>query len=221
MIDLDIHAEMSRRTLLKVAGGTILGGGAVATGVYYTSQRALAASGLTAEDVSVESANGQLDELTIAPTITVQWENYPSVSRVAVRFRADGPQNNGTVIDWTDQSVSRRRGRGRGGQSSGDMDFDLETAHMLSKHDGPLDASSFNAEGGQEAQNDVTVMLDVRLFDGEGNTIEQRTPILEVTYTVRVTNLESEIAVSGRLNTGAECISTDNSVLSDFECLVK
>jgi hypothetical protein len=91
---------------------------------------------------------------------------------------------------------------------------------MLSKNDGPLDGSAFSAEEGEEATNDVTVMMDVRLVDGDGNTIEQQTPILEVTYTVRVTNLASEISVSGKLNTGAECITIEETVLGDLRCLL-
>lgn len=202
----DTRGEISRRTLLKLAAGTTVAGGAAAAGVYYTSQPAVAAEGLTAEDVSVESANGELQSLTIAPTISVQWENYSDVSEVDVKFRADGPQSNGTIIGWTDRDVSRGRGRGQGGQSSGEIEFDLDTANMLSKNGGPLDASSFRPEEGEEEESEVTVSLDLRLLDDEGNTIESQTPILAVTYAVRVTNLTSEVTVTGELNTGAEWI---------------
>lgn len=207
---------MSRRTLLKLAGGATAAGGAVAAGVYLTSEPSVAASGLNAEDVSIEAADGELQELTIAPTITVEWENYPSVHEIALKFRANGPQSNGTVINWTNQEVSS--GRGRGGQSSGELEFDLETTHMLSKNNGPLDASSFQPDEGEEKESEVTVALDLRLLDDEGNSLETKTPILEVTYTVRVTHLEGEISVSGRLNTGAECISTDDSIWDDLKC---
>jgi hypothetical protein len=208
----DTRGEMDRRTLLKLAGGAAAGGGAVAAGIYYTSEPAIAASGLTAEDVSVESAEGELQELTIAPTVTVRWENYSGVQTVGVRFRTDGPQSNGTVTEWTQRDLDEAR-------TSGDFEFDMETANMLSRNDGPLDAGSFSAEEGEEATNDVTVMMDVRLVDGDGNTIEQQTPIMEVTYAVRVTNLESEISVSGKLNTGAECVTVEESVLDDLRCL--
>jgi hypothetical protein len=125
----------------------------------------------------------------------------------------NGPQSNGTVIEWTQQDLDET-------QTSGELQFDVETANMLSKNDGPLDGSAFSAEEGEEATNDVTVMMDVRLVDGDGNTIEQQTPILEVTYTVRVTNLASEISVSGKLNTGAECITIEETVLGDLRCLL-
>jgi hypothetical protein len=207
------RGEIDRRTLLKLAGGATVGGGAVAAGVYYTSEPAIAASGLTAEDVSVESAEGELQQLTIAPTVTVQWENYSGVQTVGVRFRADGPQSNGTVIEWTQQDLDEA-------QTSGEIEFDIETTNMLSRNDGPLDGSSFSAEEGEEATNDVTAMMDVRLVDGDGNTLEQQTSIMEVTYTVTVTNLESEISVSGKLNTGAECITVEDSVLDDLRCLL-
>jgi hypothetical protein len=209
----DTRAEIERRTLLKLAGGVLIGGGAAAAGVYYTTDPALAARGLTAEDVSVESADGVLQELTIAPTITVEWKNYPSVSTVALKFRADGPQSNGTVINWTPRDLDEP-------QSSGEIEFDLETTNMLSKNNEPLDASSFRAEEGEEAENDVTVAMDLRLTDDEGNTIEERTPILETTYTVRVTNLESEITVSGQLNTGADCVTVDEGIWSDIRCVL-
>lgn len=211
----DTRGTIDRRTLLKLAGGVTVGGGAVAAGVYYTSESAVAASGLTARDVSVESSEGELQELTTAPTVTVEWENYPRVSRVGVKFRADGPQSNGTVIEWTTQESS---GRGREGSSNGVVEFDLETAHMLSKNDGPLDSSSFSAEEAEEATNDVTVAMDVRLIGEDGDTIEEQTPIIEVTYTVRVTNLESKVSVSGKLNTGAECVAVDRSVWDKLRC---
>lgn len=209
----DTRGEVDRRTLLKLAGGAAAGGGAVAAGVYYTTEPAIAASGLTAEDVSVESAEGELQALTIAPTVTVQWENYSGVQSVGVRFRANSPQSNGTVIEWTQQDLDES-------QTSGEIQFDIETANMLSKNDGPLDGSAFSAEEGEEATNDVTVMMDVRLVDADGNTIVQQTPIIEVAYTIRVTNLESEISVSGELNTGAECITVEESVLDDLRCLL-
>lgn len=212
----ETRGTINRRTILKLAGGVTVGGGAVAAGIYYTSESAVAASGLTAQDVSVESSEGGLQELTTAPTVTVEWENYPPVSGVGVKFRADGPQSNGTVIEWTTRESS---GSGREGSSNGEVEFDLETAHMLSKNDGPLGGSSFSAEEGEEATNDVTVAMDVRLIDEDGDTIEEQTPIIEVTYTVRVTNLESEISVSGKLNTGAECVTVDRSVWDKLRCL--
>jgi hypothetical protein len=209
----DDRAELTRRTLLKVAGGTVVAGGAAALGVQYASGPAVAARGLGADDVSVTSADGELQELTIAPEVTVEWENYRDVRAVSLRFRADGPQSNGTVIDWTRRTLDSP-------QSSGEREFEFDTATMLSQNGGPLDASSFGAEEGETAENDVIVSMDLRLVDADENRVESRTPIAQTTYTVSVTGLESEVTVSGQLNTGAECVAVRGGLLEDIRCTV-
>lgn len=143
--------------------------------------------------------------------MTVEWENYRDVRAVSLRFRADGPEQDGTVVDWTQRTLDSPR-------SNGEHEFDA--AAMLSQNGGPLDASSFSAEEDETAENDVTVSMDLRLTDADENRVERRTPIAQTTYTVSVTGLESEVTVSGQLNTGAECVSVGGRLLEELRCTV-
>ncbi|MFB6102708.1 MAG: hypothetical protein ABEJ73_09095 [Haloplanus sp.] len=210
---MDEGALVDRRTVVKVAAGTLVGGGVVALGIRSASDPAVAASGLTARDASAKSADGEVQRLTIAPTVTIEWENYRGVSTVALRFRADGPQSNGTVIGWTERSLDTP-------QSNGEVQFDLDAANMLSQNGGPLDGSSFSADEGDAAESDVTVSMDLRFTDADGNTTETRTPLVQTTYTVQVTDLRSKVTVSGRLNTGVECVTVSESLVDELRCRV-
>ncbi|WP_415087789.1 hypothetical protein [Natronomonas sp.] len=177
------------------------------------SQPALAVEGLTAEDVTVDTVDGQLQRLTIAPTMTVAWSDYPAISEVELQFRAEGPQSNGTVIEWSNQSPDNAT-------SDGQVEFDFDPYPMLQKNGGPLDASSFEPAEGEERSAAVTVFVDLRLIDENGEVVEEGQPIKEVTYTVAVTYAEGQVTVSGKLNTAGECIKLDDSILEEFQCRV-
>lgn len=208
-------AELTRRTLLKLAAGVTVAGGAAALGVRRASEPAVATSGLTAEDVSVAAPEGEVRALTLAPTVTVRWEHFPPIKTVAVRFRADGPQSNGTALDWTEKQRDSPA-------SSGEMKFDVGKTPLLGKNGGPLDASSFHAKSeGRTTEKQVTVRMDVRLVDDNDDVVRELTPAAETTYAVRVTNRKSEVTVSGRLNTGAQCVRFNDfpeSLWRDVEC---
>lgn len=211
----DERAEVSRRTLLKLGGGVVVAGGAAALLIEYSTEPAIATSGLTAEDVQIAAAEGRVQQLTLAPTVTVEWENFPPIQTVRVRFRANGPQSNGTAIDWT---ASDRDSAA----ASGTAEFDIDEANLLGKNDGPLDASSFRAtQEGKTVQSEVTVSMDVQLVDSNDNTVEQLTPAAQTTYAIEVTNQRSEVTVSGQLNTGGQCIRLNDfpeALWEDAEC---
>jgi len=67
----------TRRTILKTAAGAGAVAGAGVGGILLTTsdEPVLAASGLTADDVTIENNDGSVSKLTVNPELTIEWAN--------------------------------------------------------------------------------------------------------------------------------------------------
>ena len=159
------------------------------------TQSALAVEGLTADDIHIEAVDREVEELTIAPTITLAWADYPAIDDTEVRFRADGPGRADTVIDWRNQSPDNTA-------TDGTVEFDCEMCPLLEKNGGPLKTKPFEPDPGEKTETNVTILLDLQIYCEDGECVEEQIPAQTVTYTVVVNHVEGEVTVSGDLNTG-------------------
>ncbi|MDL0125607.1 twin-arginine translocation signal domain-containing protein [Halobacterium salinarum] len=188
--------DTSRRTLLKRAGGgaaTLL---AIGGGMTYLSEPSVAATGLTADDVSVTSSNGTLTTLEIEPSITVSWSNQnTNVATVKVTWYVKTSSTSETTVGQTPYSLSVSNP-----SQDGSISKQMGPISLLSNNGGALSASNFAAgtDGGTKT-TDVTISMDATLQDSNGNQLANTTDLLgPTTFAVSVTNESTESAsVSG------------------------
>ncbi|MDL0137992.1 hypothetical protein PNP85_00485 [Halobacterium salinarum] len=194
--------DLSRRTLLKRAGAgtaTLL---AVGSGVTYLTEPSVAASGLTASDVSVTSSNGTLTTLEIEPSITVSWSNQnATVATVKVTWYVKTASTSETTVGTTPYSFSVSDP-----SQDGSISTQMGPISLLSNNGGALSASNFAAEtDGGTKTTDVTISMDATLQDTNGNQLANTTDLLgPTTFAVSVTNEATEpasVSGSGTANT--------------------
>jgi len=190
--------EVDRRDLVKGGAGALtalVAGGGI---IQISSSPALAATGLTAQDVSVSSSDGELDTLTISPDITVSWSNRSSaVETVEVTWYVSTPFKSETSVGSTPNTydVSDPSKDGSINQTMGPINF-------LSNNGGPLTGSNFDASDGNTTTTDVTISMDAKIKDSGDNTLATKTDILgPKTFTVQVSNTTSTTSASGTANT--------------------
>lgn len=192
-------ADINRRDALK-GGGSAVAALLAATGlVTVSSRRVFAATGLTANDVSVSTTDGDLNTLTIAPDITVSWSGQPSaVSTVEVTWYVKTSSTSETTVGSTPYSYTVSDP-----SKSGSISRTQSTINLLSGNGGALSGSNFDAStDGASTTTDVTISMDSKLKDSGDNIIAQKTDILgPKTYSVTVTNEGSSTSASGTANT--------------------
>ncbi|GAB3411367.1 hypothetical protein GCM10027435_02890 [Haloparvum alkalitolerans] len=180
----------------KVTGGglvALLAGGGIVT----LTQPSLAADGtLDAADVSVSSTDGQLDSLTITPSITVDWANQDAaVATVEVTWHTSGPNTSKSTVGNTPYAFTPSSS-----STDGSLTRDMGEINLLNT----LDASAFSADtDGNTTTSSVELWLDVTLKDSGDNILDQQDDILNTTFQVSVTNTEASasLSASGTANT--------------------
>lgn len=195
--------EFTRRDAIRAGGGSTLGLLAGGAWIAYSSGSAVAATGLTANDVTVDSADGSLTTLTIAPSITVSWDGQDSeVDEIKATWSVGTSYTDETTVGNTPYSISVSNPG-----TSGSVDHTFPTISLLSNNGGALTESNFDATtDGGSTTTDVTLSMDVVLKDSGDNTIASQTDILgPKTYAVTVNNesstVEPIIDSSGTANT--------------------
>ena len=192
----DANGSASRRTVLKAAVGAGAVAGAGAGGVLLTTRNepVVAASGITASDVSIESNDGTVSELTISPEPTVEWANLEeSVEKVTVSYSAGlSNEPTGRVATQYDASMSAK---------SGSVTFPPGGPWELIAKSSELSSSDFRdtREDGTAKKSDVDLDCIAYCYPDEGATIAVARA--GVTFTVSVNNLEGTMTVSGPANT--------------------
>lgn len=180
----DIAGGTTRRGLIKGALVATAGAGTALGAASLTSNRASAqVGGLTAEDVSVSGADGELASLTIAPEVTVEWDSFPDpVAELSIRIAASVPSasSSGEVAEHTATDVS-----GTGGSYS----------HGFGEQDllGLFDAATFADETADDAPSETGVDLSagVEFYDADGNRVGPA-PVDLLSFQVSVTNTGAE-----------------------------
>jgi hypothetical protein len=176
--------EITRRNAVRTgagAGATLLVSGGM---LIRSTESAIAASGLTAGDVSVSSDDGSLTTLTITPNITVSWDGQDSqVTEIQATWKVMTSGTSETTIRQTPYSISVSSET-----TSGSIDHTFPEISLLSNNGGALSASNFFATtDGDSKSTNVTLSMDVVLKDSGGNTVDSATDVLGPTeYTVTV-----------------------------------
>ncbi len=185
--------RLRRRAVLGGAVGTLAVAGAGIGGLFLSTEQASAqVSGITADDVSVESGDGELETLTIAPTIDVQWNNFPDpVATIKVGAGAALAGNNPQPLGNKVVSVADPA-------PSGSMTVDLNAMSLLDQID-PQEFEDTTVDG-VPAETDVVVSVGVIFFDSSEKRYDM-VPQDQTTFTVSVNHLESTATVGGSMNT--------------------
>jgi len=190
--------ELSRRDVIRAGAGAA---GVLVAGAGFTlyASEEVAAAGLSADDVTVSSNDGELTTLTITPDVTVSWDGQESaVAEVHATWYVKTSSTSETTVGSTPYSISVSDP-----SKSGSVSHTFPEISLLSKNGGALTASNFTATtDGESTNTDVTLSMDVTLKDSGGNTIAAVTDVLgPKTYTVTVTNSTSSVSASGTANT--------------------
>lgn len=151
---------VSRRTLLSALCTTIAG----ATLVRTASRPAVAGS-LTADDVFLESSNGRIDAVTVAPTLSVAWTGLGDVPRaIAGTVFVDSTELGGGPYRLSTDVQSLPA---EAQAATGSTTYNLPTYTLT---DSPYGTGDFNAgtQNGNVNQTPVTVWVEVSLLDAVG-----------------------------------------------------
>lgn len=164
----------------------------------FGSQPAFAV-GVTADDISISTSDGNVTSVTVAPNLTHSWSNLDT-----------GVQTVRTNIDFSDDGSSWT-GWGRADKACvGDIDFDCgaTTATVNQNIFTPIDVagdtpvfslSDFNASDGETTTTTVYVRFTIELLDDSENVIKQKEVVKS--FDVSVTNKEGTFSVTGVVNT--------------------
>jgi len=190
------NGSARRRTVLKAAVGAGAVAGAGAGGVLLTTRNepVVAASGITASDVSIENNEGTVSQLTISPEPIVEWANLEKpVDTVIMEYGAG-------LSGETTEFVGEHYGGGNQ-EKDGSVAFPPGGPWDLIAESSELSSSDFEdtTEDGTEEITDVDLRYRAMLFDAEGGVITQVAGT--VTFAVSVNNLEGTATVSGPANT--------------------
>ena len=193
------NGSASRRTVLKAAVGAGAVAGAGAGGILLTTRNepVVAASGVTASDVSIESNDGTISELTISPEPTVEWENLEeAVGAVDVDYQAGLSGESLGYVRIHRETTSPAK--------SGSVTFPPGGPWDLIEESSELSSSDFedtNEEDGVPEETDVDLRYSAYLLDETGSGNPVATVRDTVTFTVSVNNLEGTATVNGPANT--------------------
>ena len=164
------------------------------------TQPAFAVS-VSASDINISTADGNLTSVTITPNMTYSWNNVDSgvyEIKTDVEVSNDGSTWYTSVTDTYDCSFFEC------GAQSTTVNNDITTLDIAGSDFGQTSAfslSDFNASDGQTKTTTVYVRLTARLLDENGAMIE--TTQVEKSFDVTVTNKEGTLSLSGELNTSA------------------
>ena len=195
--------RLTRRKAIRAGGGSAVALIAAGGLLTHSSESAVAATGLTANEVSVSSADGDLTTLTIAPDITVSWDAQgTAVAAIKATWKVKTSSTDEATVGSTPYTISVSSP-----DTTGSVDHTFSEISLLSNNGGALDGSNFDAttDGGSNT-TDVTLSMDVTLKDSGSNTITSQTDILgPKSYAVTVNNTTSSVnpsvSSSGTANT--------------------
>lgn len=169
----------------------------VAAGVFFASVPALALTGFTANNVSVDTDDGELSELTIAPSGTVSWSGLDSEAKnlhILINVH-----NDTTNVYAADQIIAVNG-------TTNSVDFAFDQINLLDEADtntltgaNYFETDQFSAADGTSKETTLDVQVGVYIHDSDG-VIENITEW--TSFVVTVTNNEGVLTASGTVNTG-------------------
>lgn len=199
-------AKKSRRKFLKyVTGGVTV----VATGTFafLMSTKPVLAATFVADSVSIDSASGDISDVTISPSVTLDWGNLNTTPTTAdmsfaVESSDAGANQLETLLQRTDLAIPTDQQNPTGKATFSTADGQFAQTSILS-HSG-IESADFadGTEGDGAKVTTVGVELSSQLNDSAGSQIVSNT--LTTDFAVSVTNLASGMTTSGTAGTGVE-----------------
>ncbi|RLM94817.1 hypothetical protein D3D02_02210 [Halobellus sp. Atlit-38R] len=188
--DSNSGSERGHLTLVAFVAVTVVFG---SLGMAFMSAPASASTSFTANDVSATTANGKLNELTVAPNGTVSYsglEQEPSGVTVTVEVKG------GSASDWKEISSKSHSATGL----SGEVSYDFSETRLL--QDTSMKPSDFRATDGSSGSTDVQIRVTAVVEDAGPNGDDVTTTSTN-TFAVTVENKKAGAGVGGKANTGA------------------
>lgn len=202
-------ATPSRRTVLKSLAAIVGAGGTVVGGSYLAAQPSVAVETedvLDAADVAIERNDGELDAVTVAPELAVEWADFGGgLDRIGITLAAalDGQSGYDLLFDGT----TEEEGLTADGDSLGAVDGALALAFDRVDITAVGDAVTTSDFGRDLDPGEVvttTVELTLRVDVVGSQNAETETAFETVTFDVVLRNPEGEATASGTANTDAE-----------------
>lgn len=193
---------LSRRRLVTLAGGVLAIG---ATATFGTDPAAASATAeFEAADVTIETNEGTVEYVSIAPEIDVEWSNFSDgVEQMVIELDAIADGESDSIYDETiEQDLAVEDGSGSGdsfAEIHGTITYDFDELDITDEGDS-IDEATFD-EGGIDSGETVTTDVTLALFvevTGETETVAVDT---EAVFEVELSNPDGEITVTGTANT--------------------
>ncbi|MDQ2053665.1 hypothetical protein [Halobellus sp. H-GB7] len=188
--DSNSGSERSHLALVAFVAVTVVFG---SVGMLFMSAPASASTSFTANDVSATTANGKLNELTVAPNGTVSYsglEQEPSGVTVTVEVKG------GSASDWKEISSKSHSATGL----SGEVSYDFSETRLL--QDTSMKPSDFRATDGNSGSTDVQIRVTAVVEDAGPNGDDVTTTSTN-SFAVTVENTKAGAGVGGKANAGA------------------
>lgn len=193
----------SRRRVLAY----LFGGASTATiGGYWLLTRAepVLAATLVADNVAIETANGRISDVSISPSLTLNWENLNSnADTVDITFSVSSKQAQANAFEQILTRIGleippdQKNSTGTASYSTAAGDFAESSVLAHSK----IEAADFEdtTENDSPKITTVTVQVEVAIKNAQGTTLATTSATDE--FTVSVNNLSGTLSVSGNAGT--------------------
>ncbi|WP_158057767.1 hypothetical protein [Halorussus halophilus] len=180
----------NRRKVLGALAGVAVGG-ASAT-LFTRSAGATVETEFTADDLAVETADGTVRGLTVAPAGSIAWDGLEEPARsVSLTLHAK------LDADFKFHRLATRTLTARG--LHGETAYDFGTQHLL-RTDG-FEAPDFEAPDGETRTRHVRLRLSYEVFAGDDRT-SLASGYADTAFSVTVENIAQNGDVSGEANSG-------------------
>jgi hypothetical protein len=199
----------SRRAVLKSFAAVTGAGGAIATGSYVASQPSVAVETedvLEASDVRIERNGGELDAVTVAPELAVEWSDFGGgLDRIGITLSAaiDGDAGYDLLFDGTTAAAGVTAEGGSLDAVDGGVSLAFDRVDITSVGDAVTEAD-FGTGLAPGKVVTTTVELTLRVDVVGTQDAETETAFETVTFDVTLRNPEGEATASGTANTDAE-----------------
>lgn len=193
----------SRRRVLAY----LFGGASTATiGGYWLLTRAepVLAATLVADNVAIETANGQISDISISPSLTLNWENLNSnADTVDITFSASSKQAQANSFEHILTRIGlnipadQKKPVGTASYSTAAGDFAESSVLAHSK----IEAADFEdtTENESPVITTVTIQVEVAIKNAQGTTLATTSATDD--FTVSVNNITGTLSVSGNAGT--------------------
>ncbi|WP_336133359.1 hypothetical protein [Natronomonas amylolytica] len=199
----------SRRTVLKSLAAATGAGGAIAGGSYVATRPSVAVETenvLDAADVRIERNDGELDAVTVAPELAVEWSDFGGgLDRIGLTLSAalDGESGYDLLFDGTTAADGVSTDGDGLDAVDGAVALAFDRVDITAVGDA-VTRSDFGTNLGPGEVVTTTVELTLRVDVVGSQNAETETAFETVTFDVTLQNPEGEATASGAANTDAE-----------------